>query len=188
MKHYRVSLAEVLVAQGADISSVIIRQQTLFEFVIHTGREVYLKMLIFKFSNLKGIHSKNSRVLPLVIGLIDKDVDAIEPVKILLDQGANINAQTREGDTAIIYAGWIRDDLELVVYLVERGADVNISNENGDTPLIDAADKGNIEILKYLLDNGADVDIENKSGKSALDVARRRGNSEVIRMIESAKR
>lgn len=179
----RISLAEVLIAQGADVSSVVIRQLPLFEFAIHTEREDYLKMLIFKFKHLKGLHAKTSRILPKVICLIGKDDDALEPVKILLDQGANINAQTREGDTAIILAGWVRDDLKLVTYLAERGADVNIANENGDTPLIDAAYKGNIKILEYLLDNGADISIENKSGHSALDVARHRENAAAISMI-----
>jgi hypothetical protein len=48
----RVSLAEVLIAQGADIGSVVIRQLSLFEFVIHTEREDNLKMLVSKFRHL----------------------------------------------------------------------------------------------------------------------------------------
>jgi len=184
----RVSLAEVLIKQGADVSSVVIRARSLCEFVIHTEREDYLKMLIFKFKHLKGMHRKSCRVLPLVIGMLGKDDDALEPVKILLDQGANINAQSREGETAVILAGWVRDDLELVTYLVERGADVNLENENGDTPLIDAAYKGNNEILEYLLNNGADIDFENKRGLSALDTARKRGNTVAVRKIENALR
>lgn len=56
----RVSLAEVLIAQGADIGSVVIRRQSLFGFVIRSGREDYLKMLVLKFKHLKGIHRKNS--------------------------------------------------------------------------------------------------------------------------------
>ena len=183
----RVSLAEVLIEEGADIGSVKIREQSLFEFAIHTERADYFKMLVFKFKHLKEIHRKNSTVLPLLVSLLNKDDDALEPVKILLDQGANINAQNRAGDTAIIIAGWDLDDLELVTYLVEQGADLNIANRNGDTPLIDAADKGNIEILEYMLRNGADTTIQNKEGRTALDVARRSEKSEAIKILAKRK-
>jgi len=180
----RLSLAEELITRGADIRSVVIRQRSLFEFVIHTERADYLKMLVFRFKHLKNVHPKSSRVLPLVIDLLDDETDSIEPVKNLLDQGANINAQTRQGDTAVILAGWVRNDLKLVAHLVERGADVNIANNNGDTPLIDAANKGYIEILEYLLKNGADTNHENKMGFSALDMARHRKNSVAIKILE----
>lgn len=143
---------------------MVIRQRSLFEFVIHTEREDYLKVLVFKFKHFKGGHGKSSNVLPLVIALPIENDEALEAVRILLYQGANINVQTRSGETAVIVAGWIREDLNLVTHLVGRGADVNIANENGDTPLIDAAYKGNIDILEYLLNNGADINVENKNG------------------------
>lgn len=179
----RIALAEALIEQGADVGSVVIRQRSLFEFAIHTEREEYLKMLVFKFKHLKDIHPKSSNVLPLVISLLGKEDDALEPTKILLDQGANIDAQIRGGETAVIFAGWVRDDFDLVKLLVERGADVNKANENGDTPLIDAAYKGNIELVEYLLNNGADISIKNNAGHTALDVASRRGNSEAVQRI-----
>jgi len=179
----RVSLAAVMIEQGADVASVVIRERSLFEFVIHTERAEYMKMLILQFSHLKGMHAQSSAVLPLFIARLDDDEDVLKPVNILLDQGANINAQTRQGETAVILAGWIRDDLDLVTLLVERGADVNQENQNGDTPLIDAAYKGNIEILKYLLNHGADVSIKNKRGFTALDTARKRGHSEAEKII-----
>lgn len=183
----RVSLAEILISEGADIGSVEIREQSLFEFAIRTERADYFKMLVFKFKHLKGIHRKNCTVLPLLVSLLNKDDDAIEPVKILLDQGANINAQNRAGDTALIIAGWNLEDLELVTYLVEHGADLDIANRNGDTPLIDAADKGSIEILEYLLRKGADTSIRNKECRTALDAARRSEKSEAIEILAKRK-
>jgi len=173
----RLSLAAVMIEQGADVSSVLIREQPLFEFAIRTEREDYLKMLIMKFKHLKGMHPKDSCVLPMVIAMLGKDDDPIKPVNILLNQGANINAAYRGGETAVILAGWIRDDLNLVKLLVERGADINKANDNGDTPLIDAAYKENIEILEYLLVKGADINIKNNRGYTALDTARRKGRS-----------
>jgi hypothetical protein len=179
----RLALAELMIEAGADVSSVVIRGRPLFEFVIHTERADYMKMLVLKFKHLKDMHPKDSAVLPMVISVLSKDDDALEPIKILLDQGANINAPTRGGETAVILAGYVREDLDLVKLLVERGADINLANDNGDTPLIDAAEKGNIELLEYLLNNGADVGIKNNSGITALARAEQSGKTEALKII-----
>lgn len=179
----RVSLAEKLIVRGADIGSVAINQVSLFELAIFAERLDYLKMLIFKFKHLEKIHSENSKVLPLLVSVVGGDPLVLEGVKILLDQGANINVQTSQGNTAVILAGCLTDNLKLITLLVEQGADVNIPNENGDTALIDAAFKGKNEILGYLLNNGADINVKNNAGQSALDMARQTENSDAIRML-----
>jgi len=184
----RVSLAVVLITEGADIGSVAIRGLSLLEFVLRTERYEYAEMLVYKFKHLKGIHGENSTVLPLIIQHYYDYIDPLEVTKILLDQGANINVQDQRGDTALILAGYVREDLNLVTYLVERGADVNIANENGDTALIDAADKGNTGILTFLLKNSADINIRNKHGHSALDLARHSENSEALRLLVEHKK
>lgn len=121
----------------------------------------------------------------MLVTALGDSPQVLEPVGILLDQGANINAQTAAGDTAIILAGWLTNNLDLVALLVERGADVNIPNKNGDTPLIDAAYKGKNDFLEYWLNNGADADAENNEGVSALDMARKTENSKAIEMLLS---
>ncbi len=178
----RVSLARELITRGADIGSILINELSVFELAMHSERLDYLRMLIFEFPHLKSIHGERSRVLPLLIDIAGRDTDpqVLEAVDILLNQGANINAQTRDGDTAVILAGWISGNLDLVTLLVERGADVNIPNNNGDTPLIDAAYKGRNEILEYLLENGADASIKNYAGRSALDMARHNKNQYAV--------
>ena len=103
----------------------------------------------------------------------------------MLDQGANINAQTSEGETAMLVAGVLTNDLDLVALLVERGADVNLSNKNGCTPLMDAAELGKNDILEYLLNNGADINAKKINGISALDLARNTENSDAIEMLMS---
>lgn len=179
----KVQLAAVMIEQGADVGSVIIRGRSLLEFAAHTQRSDYVKMLVLKFRHLKNMHPKSSAALPLVISFFDKGDDALEPAKILIDQGADINATIGGEETAILLAGHVIQDLALVKLLVERGADLNQENDNGDTPLIDAAYNGNIPILEYLLDNGADTSHKNKMGHSALDVARRREKAEAISIL-----
>lgn len=71
-------------------------------------------------------------------------------VNTLIAEGANVNAQTTEGHSALQYAA-SKNWQNICVKLVENSADINISDKRGATPLHRAASKGNIEVLKFLL-------------------------------------
>lgn len=181
----RVSLAEVMIDQGADVGSVLIRQKSLFEFAIQSERESYCKRLILKLKDRKDIHPKSSIILPMAIDLLDKKYITQEFIDILLNQGANINAQAHDGETALLMAGLSSNNRDLITFLVERGADVNLSNEHGCTPLMDAAELGKNEILEYLLAKGADIHAKKNNGASALDMARSTENTDAIEILTS---
>jgi len=73
----------------------------------------------------------------------------IEGVKKLIADGADINIQSNEGDTALIIASY-RGYTEIVKILFEEGADINIQSNEGDTALTDAEKQGHVEIVKIL--------------------------------------
>lgn len=181
----RIKHAEDLINEGADAGLVSVNQSSLFELALHFDRVDYLDMLLNRLGNANNVHNENSTVLPLLISRLRDDPKVIDRARILLAQGANINVQTDEGDTAVILAGWLTDNVELVRFLIEQGADVSIPNNNGDTPLIDAAYLGKIGIVKLLIDHGAPVNSRNNAGRSALDMARERGNTDVIEVLAS---
>ncbi|MBX2882702.1 MAG: ankyrin repeat domain-containing protein [Granulosicoccus sp.] len=181
----RIKHAEDLINEGADAGLVSVNQSSLFELALHFDRVDYLDMLLNRLGNANNVHNENSTVLPLLISRLRDDPTVIDRARILLAQGANINVQTDEGDTAVILAGWLTDNVELVRFLIEQGADVSIPNNNGDTPLIDAAYLGKIGIVKLLIDHGAPVNSRNNAGRSALDMARERGNTDVIEVLAS---
>ena len=64
-------------------------------------------------------------------------------VKLLIDHGANVNAKSSAGNTALTYAccGGYED---VVKILLDAGADVEHQNENGHTPLMEAASCGHV--------------------------------------------
>ena len=104
----------------------------------------------------------------------------LEKVKLLIENGANIEVKDNNGDTALILASYYRR-LEIVKYLVEKGANINATNDNGWTSLMYASKYGELETIKYLLENGADVNIKNKNGNAALDLAKIEDIKEVLR-------
>ena len=69
--------------------------------------------------------------------------------KYLIDNGAQVNAATKDGFTALIYAA--RDgNLEIVNYLVGQGAQVNVTNTLGNTARDKAQANGHQQIVAIL--------------------------------------
>jgi ankyrin repeat protein len=76
-------------------------------------------------------------------------------VRGLLDQGVDVNAKWRYGQTALLMAAW-RGRPEVVKVLLERGAAVDVKDTfYGMTPLQAAAGNGQGEIVGMLLEKGA---------------------------------
>ena len=103
-------------------------------------------------------------------------------IRLLLDKGANVKATTRQGNTALMFAGGIgyrdkntrgseSDALESVKVLMAAGLDLNQTNTAGENILHGAALRGADTIVQFLLDKGMDVNATSKQGYTPLDVA-----------------
>jgi hypothetical protein len=100
-----------------------------------------------------------------------------EAVKDLLAKGANVNAKSRYGATALSYAA-DRGNAEIVKLLLERGAEVDVQDTfYRATPMTWASMKGNAEIVKLLLDKGA-------GGKEqALMMGAENGHKDMVKVV-----
>jgi ankyrin repeat protein len=96
--------------------------------------------------------------------------------KFLLENGAEVNAQTMTGATPL-YTAVEEGHFEICQLLIEYGADVNLCpkgdwarelNINQQSPLLLACIKNNTQIAELLLENGADVNLVNERGSSPL--------------------
>ena len=142
------------------------------------------------------------------------DMDDLEFIKLLLDAGADVNAQlvesteTRtvftnqwldeEGATAFLRASQ-SGDVELMRLLLEHGADPKIYTTLGVTPLAAAAGIGwvegvtserspeqTVEAVKMLLELGVDPDFQADTGRTALHGAAHKGATEVVKVLVAA--
>jgi ankyrin repeat protein len=142
------------------------------------------------------------------------DMDDLEFIKLLLDEGADPNArvvestETRtvftnqwldeEGATAFLRASQ-SGDVELMRLLLERGADPKLNTDLGVTPLAAAAGIGwvegitrehspeqTVEAVKMLLELGIDPDHQADTGRTALHGAAHKGATEVVRVLVAA--
>ena len=77
-------------------------------------------------------------------------------VKRLIDAGADVNAQTNEGTTALMYAS-AAGRTEIAELLIEEGTDVNAQTKGGVTALMFASMMGETEAAQLLIETGADI-------------------------------
>jgi len=99
-------------------------------------------------------------------------------MKLLLESGADVNAQNAFHATALI---WASGDPVKSRILVERGADVNVRTQQGRTPLMGAAKRnGNSDLVRLLLEKGADM---NTPGDTTLVTAAQSGDVENMRLL-----
>ncbi len=93
-----------------------------------------------------------------------------EGVALLIEHGANTNAKTHSGHSALMEAA--RDGSTLIVQLLlDNGADIDARQDDGKTALHHAAERGRAATIRLLLDRGANpMAVDNKMNTAA-DVA-----------------
>jgi uncharacterized protein len=143
--------------------------------------------------------------------VLHADMDHLEYIKLLLERGANVNAQVREntlsrtiftqqwffeaGATAFVRASQ-SSDVALMKLLLAYGADPQIRTSNGDTALtasggigwvdgvtFERSPKENVDAVRLLLDLGVDPNAANNEGRTALMGAAGKGRNEVVQLL-----
>ena len=96
----------------------------------------------------------------------------------LLRRGAQVNAQTADGQTPL-YLALAAGDTKLAELLIERGAQVNVRNADGRTALHRFVLGGDLKALRFLLEHGADPSIRDYGyGLTARDLVLHRPDVE----------
>ena len=109
---------------------------------------------------------------------------SIETMKLLMDKGADVNARSAAGATALM---WAVTDLAKVRLLIDRGADVNAVSESGRSALLLAAmsDRSG-PIVRLLLSHGANAQIVDSDKTTTLFAATFGNDSDTIAQLVEA--
>jgi len=107
---------------------------------------------------------------------------AMERVKALVSQGADVNIFDRYGVSPLAYAADI-GDLEMTKFLWRKGAKHDCGTER---PLIVAAGRGRLEIVKFYIEQGVPADTVSAKGLTALDAAKSANQDEVVKYLSTS--
>ena len=110
------------------------------------------------------------------------DILTASEIPTLLERGAEIDYQGRDGSTALTIAlDWEQDDLAIA--LIESGADLSTRIDDYGTPLEHAMYSGsNVEVIESMLKNGASLNFE-LDGLTPLAYSKEYENRELEELI-----
>lgn len=115
-----------------------------------------------------------------------------EILKLMLDNGANINFQNDAGGV-LHWAIGRRAARAMIELLLAHNADVNAKNSRSDTPLHLAVFGRRKDVVSLLIGKGADVSVRNDRNMTALELAQSRQKpgstnmQEIIDLLEQKK-
>ncbi|XP_033725516.1 E3 ubiquitin-protein ligase MIB2-like [Pecten maximus] len=138
-----------------------------------------VKNLLGKNKDLANCTFKN--LTPLMISAHEGHEDV---VKLLVDNGAKVNATNPENTTALLSA--IAGKKEAVAaYLVQKGANVNVANMHGRSTAHTAAYEGMNNILKMVLEKGCNPNNRDSDGDTPLHDAIMKRNDRGVNLLLS---
>jgi ankyrin repeat protein/L-ascorbate metabolism protein UlaG (beta-lactamase superfamily) len=174
-------LVPYLVSKGARIDCKTKHGTTLMHQAAYRGNLDLIKYLVSEKQSLNPGFDQWGNT-PLLASVSRGRKDA---VAYLLDNGADPNATSQNGLSALAFAV-LGGDPEIVRMLIAGGADVQCADEYGWTALHRSAQLlGNVDIAKLLVDAGAEVDLEDKQGITPLRTAAERGFTDLVKYLAS---
>ncbi len=111
--------------------------------------------------------------------------DHAEVLAYLVENGADIEAKTREGGHTGLHLAAMRNAEESVKRLLSLKAQVDSRDEQGNTPLALAAQEGSFEAASLLIKNGADLESRklDETGATPLIIAALSGHESVVQLL-----
>jgi cytohesin len=179
-------IAELLISRGADVNAQDEGGWTPLHVAAWSGHENVVETLIARGAavNARTLERDSERdgrshygaFIPVVTTPLHLAVKYPKVVKVLVANGADINAKDEHDETPIDRAA-AEGDRQVVDLLVAAGADISL-------PL--AAEAGHLEKVKQLISAGTDVNARDKNGSTALCLAIRRGHADVVEALISS--
>ena len=123
-------MVEYLLEHGAVIEAG--EDVPIIYLAVSSGRAADVEMLIAAGAELHKRRSDRGNVLHQI--LESSSPDKAEIVKMLLQNGVDINCAALNGETPLISALILREE-DIAVYLAGNGADVTHADEAGNTAL-----------------------------------------------------
>ena len=167
-QHNNMKVVNCLLQNGANVDLQDEDGQTaLFHALRNKGIPFgILSSLVKNGANL-NTRRKYDKCTPLMSVTQSCGIYEEQLVTWLVENGADVDLQDKDGLTALHYACKTDNSCEVVSCLIKNGANINACTGNKVTPLMRAAKKGNSDVVSLLIAHGANVDLQDKDGDTA---------------------
>ncbi len=173
-------------ATGIDVNAANDSGTTTLMLAAREGHLAVAQVLLDSSADLEHTDSKGRTALQYALAPrpVQGGVDGarvVRMVSLLLEHGADPNAETGLVPPLVSVAYLPTHCLELTTLLVDRGARLEQRNAEGQTALIVAAMRGNVDLVQLLVSMGADVNARDNAGNNVVSHARR--NPDMLRVL-----
>ena len=166
-----------LLDQGADLGDKDVDGWTPLRCAVCKNHTEIMRILIQAGADLNDRDQEGFTLLSFSASFVnetdEKDQEQMETLKMLIEEGADINAKNHyEGETALTSAATSHFPA-VIKWLVEKGSDLEAKNTAGNTALMEASTYGWCEPdnVRELIKCGANIQGTNEEGKTALMLA-----------------
>ena len=170
----------LLIDKGIDLTVRTADNRTALYYAVgHKENAAIVRQMLEKDTTGINLRSLNSYT-PLLYAVDTEESDNIEIIRLLLDYGADANAEDRDGNTVLTYA---LDHPEITRLLLERGVNPRQTNSEGRTLLMLAARQGDIQNVSACLQLGLDVNARDVEDYNVLHYAATSGSLECVKLL-----
>lgn len=184
------NLAEVtrLLAAGANPNVIFLNRAhmetaAIIEAALNNHTDV-IRRLVEGGADPDIRGSYNNTALTNILGMRNYMSANKNTIQTLIDVGINLDAQTRDGSTALMIAIEYQNN-DIVTLLLDAGANPNIQDSHGNSALLDVLTYDKDNLVKRLLEEGANPNLANRSGTTAIMMAGHT-NKEVVQALLDA--
>ena len=144
------------------------------------------------FANVKVCRSMEQRYEQIERGASTVEVNSmlfsaadkgcIDLVKLLLSQGASLEARDRLGARPLARAA-SAGEIEIVTLFLDKGAPIDARDLDGSSALFKAAEAGRLPMVRLLMERGADINLPGRNGISPLSAAAYMGSAPIVQLF-----
>ncbi|XP_065835605.1 putative ankyrin repeat protein RF_0381 isoform X2 [Oscarella lobularis] len=164
-------LAEDRSGEGALNLSIMVKEFEMTKKLVKMGFDVNKPCERNGFSSLHWAVLREKRIQIVV--------------KFLIDNGANLEAETKAGMTPLLIAVCCDDNVDLVDFLISKGCDVWKKDRDGDGLLHLAAWRNRLKVAEYLIAIGMNIEHRNNRDETPFLLACKYGNADFVDLLIS---